>query len=87
MPTVFITGASGCIGHYLVEELATDFELYLLVRDPARLRFDPAQYKKVAILPGDMDSIADHAAILDRMDYCIHAATAWGRKGCGQDQC
>lgn len=81
MPSVFITGASGCVGHYLVDELAADYQLYLLVRNPAKLRFDPAQFKNITVIPGDMDSIADHAAILSQVDYCIHAATAWGAAG------
>ena len=37
---IFITGASGCIGHYLVETLIenTDHELFLMMRNPAKLR-------------------------------------------------
>ena len=36
---VFITGASGCVGNYLIEMLLakTDYELYLLVRDRNKL--------------------------------------------------
>jgi nucleoside-diphosphate-sugar epimerase len=39
---VFITGASGCIGHYLIEHLIqeTDWELYLLIRNPEQLKFE-----------------------------------------------
>jgi nucleoside-diphosphate-sugar epimerase len=81
MLSIFITGASGCVGSYLVDELAADYHLYLLVRNPAKLRFDPAQCKNITIIPGDMDSIADHAELLSQMDYCIHAATAWGAAG------
>lgn len=81
MPSVFVTGASGCVGHYLVDALSPDYDLYLLVRNPAKLRFDPAQRKNVTVVPGDLDSIADHASLLARMDYCIHAATAWGGEG------
>ncbi|MFM7577798.1 MAG: NAD(P)-dependent oxidoreductase, partial [Microcystaceae cyanobacterium] len=34
---LFITGISGCIGHYLADLLIeqTDYELFLLVRNPA----------------------------------------------------
>ncbi|MDE5120331.1 MAG: SDR family oxidoreductase, partial [Trichodesmium sp. St19_bin1] len=37
---IFITGASGCIGHYIVEFLIqnTHHELYLLVRNPDKLK-------------------------------------------------
>lgn len=39
---IFITGASGCIGHYLVETLIqqTNHELYLLVRNRDKLKID-----------------------------------------------
>ena len=82
MSSIFLTGASGCVGHYLVDELAAaDYQLYLLVRNPAKLRFDLAQFKNITIIQGDMDSIAEHAETLSRVDYCIHAATAWGAAG------
>ena len=39
---IFITGASGCIGHYIVEFLIqnTHHELYLLVRNPDKLKVE-----------------------------------------------
>jgi nucleoside-diphosphate-sugar epimerase len=66
------------VGHYLVDEFCKDYELYLLVRNPAKLRFDPATRPNVHIIKGDLEKISDHAELLSRMDYCIHAATAWG---------
>jgi nucleoside-diphosphate-sugar epimerase len=81
IPAVFITGASGCVGHYVVDQLVRDHQLFLLVRNPAKLRFDPAGYKNITIVPGDMDSIPDQASILSQMDYCVHIATAWGGQG------
>ena len=80
MPSVFITGASGCVGHYLVDLLSPDYELYLLVRNPAKLRFDPAKFKNITVINGDLDGISAHAELLSQMDYCIHVATAWGGK-------
>ncbi|HET8679970.1 MAG TPA: NAD-dependent epimerase/dehydratase family protein, partial [bacterium] len=40
---IFVTGATGCIGHYVTDALIreTDHELYLLVRNPSRLRVSP----------------------------------------------
>ncbi|MGB3558972.1 MAG: SDR family oxidoreductase, partial [Geitlerinemataceae cyanobacterium] len=37
---IFITGASGCIGQYITETLIqnTQHELYLLVRNPDKLK-------------------------------------------------
>lgn len=81
MPSIFITGAGGCVGHYLVDQLTPEYELYLLVRNPAKLRFDPEQRKNITVLKGDLDQIVDFAGVLSRVDYCIHAATAWGGEG------
>ncbi|MGE5552904.1 MAG: NAD-dependent epimerase/dehydratase family protein [Betaproteobacteria bacterium] len=79
MLSVFITGASGCIGHYVVDEFAeAGYELYLLVRDPGKLRFDPATRPNVTVVRGDLSDLASHAELLSRMDYCIHVAAAWG---------
>ncbi|MFN9179242.1 MAG: NAD-dependent epimerase/dehydratase family protein, partial [Dolichospermum sp.] len=39
---ILVTGASGCIGHYISEALIqnTNHELYLLVRNPNKLQVD-----------------------------------------------
>lgn len=76
---VFITGASGCIGHYVVAtSLARSPDrLFLLLRDPAKLKFQPDR-DRVTLLPGSLETIADHADLLKRMDAVVHLATAWG---------
>ncbi len=81
MQSIFMTGASGSVGHYLVDILAPDYQLYLLVRNRAKLRFDPDKYPNVKIIDGDLDSIPLHSEILSRVEYCIHVATAWGGEG------
>jgi nucleoside-diphosphate-sugar epimerase len=78
---VFITGASGCIGHYLVEHLIreTDWELYLLVRNPEKLKLDRFATARVCILPGDMQQIDRHQQLLSEfINIAILVATAWG---------
>ncbi|HEY9703288.1 MAG TPA: NAD-dependent epimerase/dehydratase family protein, partial [Allocoleopsis sp.] len=52
---IFITGASGCIGHYICENLIqnTDYDLYLLVRNPQKLKFNYEFRPGVTILEGD----------------------------------
>lgn len=48
---VLIVGATGSIGHFAVEEaLAKQFEVYVLVRDTHRAKFDD----KVHIIEGDL---------------------------------
>ncbi|HEY9855164.1 MAG TPA: NAD(P)-dependent oxidoreductase [Stenomitos sp.] len=76
---VFITGISGCVGHYLFDELADDprYHLYLLVRDVARLRFDYNR-PNVTLVAGDFLDIERHAPLLAQMDHLIHVAAAWG---------
>ena len=79
MRNVFITGASGCIGHYLVEALATepDLHLYLLLRDPKKLRLD-LDPSRITLLKGDLLKIEQQSDLLKRMDYVVHLAAAWG---------
>ena len=82
MKRIFITGASGCIGHYMTEELIqnTNHELYLLVRNPDRLQFDYRSHQRIHILVGDMSRIEEHDELLKKIDVAILAATAWGGK-------
>ena len=77
---IFITGASGCIGHYMTETLIqeTNHELYLLVRNPDKLKFDSKSRPGINILQGDMRDIEQYAELLQTIDVAILAATAWG---------
>jgi nucleoside-diphosphate-sugar epimerase len=77
---IFITGASGCIGHYITEALIqeTNHELYLLVRNPEKLRFDWEARPGITILRSDLRQIERFGNLLKTMDVAILAATAWG---------
>jgi nucleoside-diphosphate-sugar epimerase len=77
---IFMTGASGCIGHYIADALIreTDHELFLLVRDAGKLRFDYQMRPGIKILSGDMQSIAQYSELLKEMDTAILTATSWG---------
>ena len=80
MKRIFITGASGCIGHYMVESLLqnTDHELYLLVRSPERLKFDYTS-SRIHLLVGDMFRVEEYSDLLLKdINIAILAATAWG---------
>jgi hypothetical protein len=50
---IFITGASGCIGHYLIEALldTTPHELFLLLRNPAKLQFNWQDKPRLHVIP------------------------------------
>ena len=77
---IFVTGASGCIGHYIADQLIrnTDHEIFLLVRDPTKLKFDYQVRPNINLIQGDMRAIADHRELLLTMDSAILIATSWG---------
>ena len=77
---IFVTGASGCIGHYIIESLIeeTDHELYLLVRNPDKLMIDTQIRPGVKILQGDLRDIERFSDLLATMDTAILAAACWG---------
>lgn len=84
MKRIFITGASGCIGHYITEALIqnTNHELYLLVRDPDKLQFNYLARPGIHILQGDMCHIEEYSDLLLKdINVAILAATAWGGRG------
>ncbi|WRH67750.1 MAG: NAD(P)-dependent oxidoreductase [Planktothrix sp. GU0601_MAG3] len=77
---IFVTGASGCIGHYVVEKLIqnkTD-ELFLLVRNPDKLGFDYNRFPNINILLGDLREISQFKSLLSTVNTVILIATAWG---------
>lgn len=77
---IFITGASGCIGHYLVETLihTTHHELFLLMRNPAKLQVDCSVRDGIHVLKGDLRHIKQFSDILATIDTAILTATVWG---------
>ncbi|MEM6599184.1 MAG: NAD(P)-dependent oxidoreductase [Cyanobacteria bacterium P01_C01_bin.69] len=77
---IFITGASGCIGHYLVETLIknTDHELFLMMRNPDKLKVATDQRPGIHVLQGDMREIDQFADLLKTIDTAILVATSWG---------
>ena len=77
---IFLTGASGCIGHDLAKILIeeTGHELFFLVRNPAKLQFDYKARSGINIIPGDLLEIEKFADVLKTIDTAILAATAWG---------
>jgi nucleoside-diphosphate-sugar epimerase len=77
---IFVTGASGCVGHYLVEALIqeTSHDLFLLVRNPDKLKLDYNTRPGVTVLPGNLRDIEQFSDLLKTVDCAILAATAWG---------
>ncbi|MGH2406409.1 MAG: NAD(P)H-binding protein, partial [bacterium] len=77
---IFITGATGCIGHYVTDALIreTDHELYLLVRNPSRLRVNTGSRAGITVLQGDLQGIRQSADLLKTMHLAVLAAADWG---------
>ncbi|WP_013321125.1 NAD-dependent epimerase/dehydratase family protein [Gloeothece verrucosa] len=80
MKRIFITGASGCIGHYLAEALIeeTEHELFFLIRNPDKLKFNSQARAGIHLLKGDMQEIEQYSDLLKTIDVAILAATTWG---------
>ncbi|MBW4554813.1 MAG: NAD(P)-dependent oxidoreductase [Trichormus sp. ATA11-4-KO1] len=77
---ILVTGASGCIGHYITETLIqnTNHELYLLVRNPKKLQVDTTVRPGINVVQGDMQNISLLANLLPTIDTAVLTATAWG---------
>ena len=80
MKRILVTGASGCIGHYLTDALIqeTDHELYLLVRNPDKLQVDTQVRPGITVVQGDMREISQFSSLLKTIDIAVLTATAWG---------
>ncbi len=77
---IFITGASGCLGHYITERLInhSEHELFLLMRNPAKLQLNVEARPGIHVLQGDLGQIEQQAELLKTVDIAICIATAWG---------
>ncbi|MBD1877745.1 NAD(P)-dependent oxidoreductase [Coleofasciculus sp. FACHB-T130] len=77
---ILVTGASGCIGHYISESLIqeTEHELYLLVRNPDKLQIDYQSRPGITVVRADLRDIERVGNLLKTIDVAILAATAWG---------
>ncbi|NJR66232.1 MAG: NAD(P)-dependent oxidoreductase [Leptolyngbyaceae cyanobacterium CRU_2_3] len=77
---IFVTGASGCIGHYIADLLIqkTDHDLFFLVRDPAKLQFNYQSRPGITVIQGDLREIEQVGRLLKTIDCAILTAAAWG---------
>lgn len=76
---ILVTGASGCVGHYVAEALANepDTELFLLVRDPAKFLL-PLDWQRHHLIQGSLEDLDSLRPLLADMNAVVHTATAWG---------
>jgi nucleoside-diphosphate-sugar epimerase len=76
---IFITGATGCIGQYVVEALLreTQHELVLAVRDPARLPAEFRDQRRVQLVVGDLRNKRSWDDAARTADGAILIAASW----------
>lgn len=80
MQRILITGASGCIGHYVTEALIqqTNHELVLLVRNPQKLQLDVTARPGITVLQRDLRDLDTWSEVLPTVTRAVLTATAWG---------
>jgi nucleoside-diphosphate-sugar epimerase len=77
---ILVTGASGCIGHYIADALIqqTSHELFLLVRDSRKLKVDCNTRPGVTVLEVNLHEIDRLRGFLKTIDSTVLTAAAWG---------
>jgi nucleoside-diphosphate-sugar epimerase len=77
---ILVTGASGCVGHYISETLIqnTEHELFLCVRNPAKLQVDTNARPGIHIITADMMEIEKQAELLKTIEVAVLTAAGWG---------
>ncbi|WP_404784854.1 NAD-dependent epimerase/dehydratase family protein [Altericista sp. CCNU0014] len=77
---ILITGASGCIGHYLCETFIqhADDELFLVMRDPQKLRVPVDSRPGVHIVQADLRHLDPLRDLLSTIHCAVLVATGWG---------
>jgi nucleoside-diphosphate-sugar epimerase len=77
---ILVTGASGCVGHYVSETLIqnTEHELFLFVRNPDKLKVDIAAREGIHAIQSDMQEIEQQAELLKTIDVAVLTAAGWG---------
>ncbi|MFQ3627565.1 MAG: NAD(P)-dependent oxidoreductase [Cyanobacteriota bacterium] len=77
---ILLTGASGCVGHYIADVLIhqTQHELFLLVRNPQKLRLSVDTRPGIHLIVGDMRQIEQQNKLLKTIDVAILTAAVWG---------
>ncbi len=77
---ILITGASGCVGQYIVNWLLnnSEAELLLWLRSPNKLSAVSKNHPRIKLLVGDLRDIDLFKKELFEVNRVIHTATAWG---------
>jgi nucleoside-diphosphate-sugar epimerase len=77
---IFLTGATGSLGHYLADELLehSSHELVVFARDPSRLHVAMDHRLRVSFHRADLRDRVSLGDVPGPLDAAVLAATAWG---------
>ncbi len=77
---ILVTGASGCLGHYIIDEFMnnTDHELVLIVRRPEILHLKESRPGRVSVIKADLAAPDFNPRILGTVNTAVLAAACWG---------
>lgn len=77
---ILVTGGSGCVGQYLVEELLaeTPHRLVLVVRNPGKLPAVVASSPRVEVIEAEVFDVPAYQDRLGRIDAALLVAACWG---------
>jgi nucleoside-diphosphate-sugar epimerase len=77
---ILITGASGCIGHYLCETFIqhTNDELFLVLRNPQKLSVPIDTRSGIHIVQADLRNLEPLRDLLATIHCAVLVATGWG---------
>lgn len=78
--SILITGATGCVGTYLVREFLanTDHDLVITVRDAGKLDAAVRSNPRIRVVVADLRDLETIGPALAGVDTAILVATAWG---------
>ena len=80
---VLLTGATGFLGEYMIQELLeNDYEVVAFGRNEKKGKYLSENYKNVKFVKGNLENREDLEKITDQIDFVIHAgglSTVWGR--------
>lgn len=73
---VWVTGPTGCIGHYVLQELLSipALEIHVLARNPEALLIKD---ERIIAHQGNLDNLAPFANVIGTMTHIVHIATTW----------
>lgn len=83
LTTVFVTGSTGCVGHYVIESLLRDpnVRILALARKPETIFSKFLNHPQVELIQGNLLDMAPWRARLEEADVMVHIATSWHPSG------